>query len=484
MRSNASKATAVPNLHLKACAKMSGWVKSRARLCAEAEFMTGLADSLRLPCGVVVKNRIAKAAMTEGLADPLNRATERHVTIYRRWAQGGAGLLLTGNVQVDRRYLERPGNVAIDGRQTDEQKALLSRWAKAATDNGAAIWMQIAHAGRQTPKSVCAQPVAPSAVALRLPGGEFAPPRALTASEIENIIERFAFAASVAKAAGFTGVQVHGAHGYLISEFLNPIANRRDDQWGGSLENRARLLLRTVSAVRAAVGSGFPVSVKLNSSDFQKGGFSFDECLTVVEWLNKAEVDLLEISGGSYEQPSMMDIEGLEPAVEERPRESTRRREAYFLRYAEEVRRVARMPLMVTGGFRSRAAMDEALASRAADVVGIGRPLCVDPNIPAKILSGAIATAPLYEKTLRLGPGFFGPNSPNDIIKAINGFGAMAFFYENIFRLADGLDAKEKMPFLSSFVRFRSGEARTAKALTDRAPLQPAPSARPAAQVH
>jgi 2,4-dienoyl-CoA reductase-like NADH-dependent reductase (Old Yellow Enzyme family) len=446
--------------------------------------MASLAEPLRLPCGVVIKNRIAKTAMTEGLADPLNRATSRHVTLYKRWAEGGAGILLTGNVQVDRRYLERPGNVAIDGAQSDEQKALLSRWAKSATENGAAIWMQIAHAGRQTPRSVCAQPVAPSAVPLRIPGNEFAPPRALTAHEIEEVITRFAHAASVAKSTGFTGVQVHGAHGYLISEFLNPIANKRDDQWGGSLKNRARLLLKTVSATRAAVGSGFPVSVKLNSSDFQKGGFSFDECLEVVEWLNESGIDLLEISGGSYEQPSMMDMDGLEPRHEERLRESTQRREAYFLKYAEEVRRVARMPMMVTGGFRSRAAMDEALQTRAADVIGIGRPLCVDPAIPSKLLSGAIAAAPSYEKTLRLGPGFFGPNSPNDIIKAVNGFGAMAFFYENLFRLADGLDAKEKMPFLSSFIRFRSGELKTAKALTGRAAIAPTATRDASARTH
>lgn len=434
--------------------------------------MPAISDSLRLPCGAILKNRLAKAAMTEGISDPLNRATERHVTLYRRWAKGGSGLLLTGNVQVDRRYLERPGNVAIDGPQTDEQKASLTRWAKAATDNGAAIWMQLAHAGRQSPRSVCAQPVAPSRVPLKIPGNEFAPPRALSGGEIEDVIARFAHAASVAKSTGFTGVQVHGAHGYLISEFLNPIANKRDDKWGGSLENRARLLLKTVAAVRAAVGSGFPVSVKLNSSDFQKGGFSFEECLTVVEGLNNAEIDLLEISGGSYEQPSMMDMEGLEPAVDERPRESTRKREAYFLKYAEEVRQVARMPLMVTGGFRSRAAMDEAVASRAADVIGIGRPLCLDPDVPAKILSKSIDAAPAYEKTLRLGPGFFGPNSPNDIIKAVNGFGSIAFFYENLFRLADGLGAKEKMPFLSSFLRFRSNEMKLAKSLTGRSPLQ------------
>jgi 2,4-dienoyl-CoA reductase-like NADH-dependent reductase (Old Yellow Enzyme family) len=427
-----------------------------------------LADPIKLPCGAVLKNRIAKAAMTEGLADALNRATGRHVTLYRRWAEGGAGLLITGNVMVDRRYIERPGNVAIDGPQTDEARAALAAWADAATEAGAAIWMQISHAGRQSPKSVAIEPVGPSAVAMRLPGGQFGAPRALTENEIENVIARFAHAALTAKAAGFTGVQVHAAHGYLISEFLNPLVNRRSDQWGGPLENRARLLMRVVGAVRAKVGSGFPVSVKLNSSDFQKGGFSFEECLEVIEWLNGAGIDLLEISGGNYEQPSMMGIEGIEPVFEEAVRQSTRAREAYFIQYAEKAARVARMPLMVTGGFRTRAAMDEALASGAADVIGLARPLCVEPDIPAQLISGAVEQAPSWEKELRLGPGFFGPNSPNNTIKALNGFGAMAFFYENIFRLADGRNTRKRMALLPAFLKFQAGETRTARALTGR----------------
>ena len=427
-----------------------------------------LADSLKLPCGAVLKNRIAKAAMTEGLADAHNRATARHVTLYRRWAEGGAGLLLTGNVMVDRRYLERPGNVAVDGPQSDEARAALEAWARAATENGAAIWMQISHAGRQSPKIVAAEPVGPSAIEVKLPGGQFGRPRALSAADIEDAIVRFAETASAAKSAGFSGVQVHAAHGYLISEFLNPVVNKRDDQWGGSLENRARLLMHVVGAVRAKVGSGFPVSVKLNSSDFQKGGFSFDECLQVIEWLNGAGIDLLEISGGNYEQPQMMGLEGLEPIFEEAVRESTAKREAYFIQYAEKAAEIAKMPLMVTGGFRSRAAMEEALASGAADVIGLGRPLCIDPDMPAQLLSGAVDAAPSWENSLRLGPGFFGPNSPNDIVKALNGFGAMAFFYENLYRLADGEDAKRKMALLPAFLKYQAGEAKAAKALEGR----------------
>lgn len=424
-----------------------------------------LEQSLSLPSGGALKNRIAKAAMTEGLADPHNRATERHVTLYRRWAEGGAGLLITGNVMVDRRYLERPGNVAIDGPQSEEQLAALRRWTDATREAGADIWMQISHAGRQSPKIVATEPVAPSAVELGLPGGTFAKPRALSIAEIEEVIDRFVHTASVAKQTGFTGVQLHAAHGYLISELLNPLVNRRDDEWGGSLENRARLLLRVVREVRAQLGSGYPISVKLNSSDFQKGGFAPEDSLQVAEWLNEEGIDLLEVSGGSYEQPAMMDIEGMEARYEETKRASTRAREAYFLTYAEEMRNVAKMPLMVTGGFRSRDGMEAALNSGACDVCGIARPLCVDPDMPNRLMRGDIDIAPSYEKLLRIGPGVFGPGSSIDLIKALNGFGVMAFFYENIFRLADGLDAKEKMAVLPAFIKYQMQEASAAKAL-------------------
>ncbi len=420
---------------------------------------------LLLPCGASIKNRIAKAAMTEGLADLHNRATDRHCTIYRRWAEGGAGLLLTGNVMVDRRYLERPGNVAIDGPQSDDQLARLRAWSGAARDAGADIWMQISHAGRQSPKIVATEPVAPSAVSIDLPGGAFARPRALSSDEIEDVIARFVHAASTAKQTGFTGVQIHAAHGYLISEFLSPLVNRRDDEWGGSLENRARLLLQVISSVRAVVGAGFPISVKLNSSDFQRGGFGPEESLQVTKWLNEAGVDLLEISGGSYEQPAMMDMEGMEARYEETKRQSTRKREAYFLAYAEEIREAAAMPLMVTGGFRTRAAMEGAVASGACDICGIARPLCVDPDVPAKMLEGEIEMAPSWEKQLRIGPGVFGPHSKIDILKALNGFGVMAFFYENIFRLAAGEEAKTNLAILPAFIRYQLGEMKAARAL-------------------
>jgi 2,4-dienoyl-CoA reductase-like NADH-dependent reductase (Old Yellow Enzyme family) len=424
----------------------------------------GLDSPFALPCGRRVKNRLVKAAMTEGIADARNRATDRHVELYRRWARGGAGALLTGNVQVDRRYLERAGNIVIDGPQDENQLARLEAMAEAGTAGDTELWMQISHAGRQTPTLVATEPVGPSAVQLAIPGGRFGKPRALNDDEILDIIDRFAFAAGIARRTGFTGVQVHAAHGYLLSEFLSPRANKRDDRWGGGIENRARLLLETVRAVRSALGPDLVLTVKLNSADFQKGGFSFDDCLAVIEMLNEEGLDLLEISGGNYEQPRLLGIDGLEPVFSEKVRESTRAREAYFFDYAAAARRVARMPLMVTGGFRSAAGMNEALGGGDVDLIGLGRPLCVDPDFPNKILSGAIERAPDIESGLRIGPGLFGPNSRFAVFKAINGFARIGWYYEQIYRLADGEEPDLSLGALRALLTYDKTEKAKARA--------------------
>ncbi len=401
---------------------------------------------LTLPCGAVLKNRIGKAPMTEGLADAWNRATGRHVTLYRRWAEGGVGLSITGNVQVDRRYLERPGNVAIDGNGGEAQ---LRAFAEAGTLNGTHLMMQIGHAGRQTPRRVNPEPVAPSAVPLALPESAFGPPRALEGWEVADVVKRFAHVAAVAREAGFSGVQVHGAHGYLISEFLSPLANRREDEWGGPLENRARLLLEVVRAIRVKVGDDFAVSVKLNSSDFQKGGFSHADCLQVVAWLEQAGVDLLEISGGNYEQPSMMGAKN--PLTGEAVRESTVKREAYFMDYAASIRQATSVPLMVSGGFRSRAVMDAALAEGNTDIIGIGRPFCVEPDLPNRLLADPAGAATAYE---------------NSITPAKAGLG---WFCLQLIRMGDGADPDQSLTGDAAIQAYLANEEATVERLAGRA---------------
>ncbi|MEO0436794.1 MAG: NADH:flavin oxidoreductase/NADH oxidase family protein [Pseudomonadota bacterium] len=393
--------------------------------------MSALSEPLQLPCGAVLPNRLAKAAMTEGLADLRGVPTASLTQLYRVWSEGGAGMLLTGNVVVDQYHLERPGNVVIDREPDQPMREALASWAKAATAAGNHAWVQISHAGRQTMKTVNARPKAPSAVKLALPGGQFAEPEALTSDEIQDIVRRFALAASAVKEAGFTGVQIHAAHGYLLSQFLSPRSNLRTDEWGGSLENRARILLAIVDATRDVVGESYPIAVKLNSADFQKGGFAFEESLTVAKWLEEHSVDLLEVSGGTYEQPKLLGLEGLEPIEEQAVAESTLRREAYFVDFAIAMREAVSIPLMVTGGFRSLAAMEQALAEGGASLIGLGRPMCVQTDGPKRLLSGE-ESLPRYEQTLALLPSWLQFLNRIGLIRTLSSFATQYWFYAQL----------------------------------------------------
>ncbi len=395
---------------------------------------TTLADSLTLPCGAIIPNRLAKAAMTEGLATPDGVPTPELERLYGLWSDGGAGMLLSGNIQIDRDHLERPGNVYIDREPDAAMQAALSSWAQAATRNGNHFWAQISHAGRQTMKMINPHPKAPSPVKLGLPGGQFGEPVALQKEEITDIVGRFAQCAAAVKSAGFTGVQVHAAHGYLLSQFLSPRTNQRSDEYGGSLENRARVLMDTVAAVRAAVGPEFPVSVKLNSADFQKGGFDFDDSLQVVEWLEQAGVDLIEISGGTYEQPKLLGVEGIEAEEPQAVAQSTQQREAYFVDFALAMRAKVSVPLMVTGGFRQKKAMQQALDSGAADLIGLGRPMCVMTDAPNQLLAG-LDELPRYEGQLALFPRWLAFLGKTKALKAMATFAVQYWFYAQLDRL-------------------------------------------------
>jgi 2,4-dienoyl-CoA reductase-like NADH-dependent reductase (Old Yellow Enzyme family) len=406
-----------------------------------------LAEPLTLPCGATLPNRLAKAAMTEGLADIYGCPTGELDRLYLTWSDGGAGMLLSGNIQIDGDHLERPGNVIIDREPDGEMKRALSHWAAAATRGGNHFWAQISHAGRQTQKLVNPRPKAPSAVKLGLPGGQFGQPVALTEDEILNLIGRFGTAARVCKEAGFTGVQIHAAHGYLLSQFLSPRSNQRDDRWGGALENRARMLLFTVNTVRTMVGPAFPISVKLNSADFQRGGFDFDDSLQVAKWLQDAGVDLIEISGGTYEQPKLLGIEGMEAPEEQNVAASTLQREAYFVDFAKAMRAELKMPLMVTGGFRTRSAMEQALKQGAADLIGLGRPLCYFPEGPKRLLGG-MEMLPRKENELQLFPPSLQWLKKIKMMRALDGFAGQFWFYAQLYAIGKtGRPAPERTVF-------------------------------------
>lgn len=422
-----------------------------------------LQDPLVLPCGQVLPNRIAKAAMTEGLADANNHATAAHARLYAQWAQAGMGLSLTGNVMVDRHHLERPGNVAIINRDIYPE---LRAWAAAAKPPAGQCWMQIGHAGRQTPKYVNPVPKGPSRSHLQLVG-QFGESQAYSHAEIVTLIDQFADAAWVAKASGFTGVQIHAAHGFLLSQFLSPLINQRADQWGGSLANRARLLLSIIEAVRAQVGADFAVAVKLNSADFQVGGFSLEESIKVVQWLNGLGIDLLEVTGGSYEKPQMIGYERVVGNDAYSPKQNasvakTLKREAYFLEYAKVIREVARMPLMVTGGFRTRVAMEEALASGAIDVIGLARPFVVSPLIAKALLKGDVESVPNVEEKLARKPYWIGPRSPLFLCRLINIQGQQGWFYHQLRRMGKGKAPDLSMGVLKGLISYVFHERKAA----------------------
>lgn len=349
-----------------------------------------LEDYLQLPNRAIIKNRIFKSAMSEALGTNNQNPRESLVTLYKTWANGGAGLVVTGNVMIDRNALGEPNNVVVeDERDLD----MLMKWAKAGTENETHLWMQLNHPGKQSPKTISKEPVAPSAVSL---SGDlknfFNPPRALHAKEIEETIIRFGKAARIAKKAGFTGVQIHAAHGYLISQFLSPHHNQRTDEWGGSLANRMRFLLETYKEIRKQVGETFPIGIKLNSADFQHGGFTEEESMEVLQKMSEMGIDLIEISGGNYENPKMMVAD---------VKETTKIREAYFIEYANKARKLVSAPLVVTGGFRSQEGMEEAIASGEIDMVGMAKPFALVPDLANKIFQGNYET--VQTKPIRTG---------------------------------------------------------------------------------
>jgi 2,4-dienoyl-CoA reductase-like NADH-dependent reductase (Old Yellow Enzyme family) len=327
-------------------------------------------EALQLPNGQLISNRIAKAAMEENMADAHQAPSEALMRLYQAWAEGEPGLILTGNVMIDRRAMTGPGGVVLeDERHLDKFR----QWSSIGKARGAQFWVQLNHPGRQTMANLGQPAMAPSAVPLDLGGFSkmFAQPKAMTEDDIQDVILRFATSARLAEKAGFSGAQIHAAHGYLLSQFLSPLSNQRTDRWGGSVENRARLLLEVVKAVRAAVSPDFCVAVKLNSADFQRGGFDAADARAVVELLNPLAIDLLELSGGSYEAPAMQG---------EARDGRTLAREAYFIEMASDLANVASMPVMVTGGIRRLPIVQQVLDSGIA-MAGIATALTLEPHL-------------------------------------------------------------------------------------------------------
>ena len=341
--------------------------------------MSQIAEQIQIR-NTTFKNRLIKGAMSEALANSAGEPNHLHLGLYEAWAKGGLGCAITGNVMVDARAKNEPGVVIVE---TERDLAKLKQWADLGKQHGMVQLIQLSHPGRQCPKGLNKETVAPSAVPFSaMLATTFATPRALREDEILDLIQRFATSAAICEKAGFEGVQLHGAHGYLISEFLSPLTNKRTDQWGGSIENRTRFLLEIYKAVRTATSENFIISVKLNSADFQKGGITEEEVISVFKAIDEAGIDLIEISGGTYEAPAMAG------AKSNQRKESTIAREAYFLDFAEKIRKEVKCKLMVTGGFRTVKGMNAALESGACDFIGIARPLAVETDLTDRLIAG------------------------------------------------------------------------------------------------
>ena len=329
---------------------------------------------ITLPNGTTIKNRFFKSAMSEGMGTKNFQPKKNIATLYKRWAEGGTGLIITGNIMVDPKGTAEPGNIVFDKNSNME---ILKNWANQGQQHGAKVMVQLNHPGKQAPKTVSKQTVAPSAVPLGNGLNKlFSTPRALTTSEVEELVQKFVTSAKVAKEAGFSGVQIHAAHGYLISQFLSPHDNRRTDKYGGSLENRMRFLKEIYLGMREELGKDFTIGIKINSTDFKEDGLTEEDSLKTIIELANLGLDFVEISGGTYERPAMMGAT------------SKSTNQVFFAEYSKKLKQKIEIPVIVTGGIRSINAMNTLLNDNTTDFIGIARPLTIDPNIPNKIKQG------------------------------------------------------------------------------------------------
>ena len=339
-----------------------------------------LQTDLKLPCGVTIKNRMAKSPMSDSLADGEGDPTESQIRLYERWAQGGVGLSIIGEVQGDPRYPEKPGNLVLGA---DSNQALLQQFAKRAVIEGAHLWTQIGHAGALShlPISESKGPSALDVEGLQCAG--------MSVDEIQALPAMYASTALHAQSAGFSGVQIHAGHGFLLSQFLSPLFNHREDEYGGSIESRSRVVLEILSAVRRAVGPSFPVGIRINSTDKLDGGLTEVDALQLVRLLDQSTIDLIDISGGTYFPGAKASSDGVSGGP-------------YFLDFAKRAKQVTNVPLMLTGGFKKRQQAIDAITNGAVDMVGVGRAMALDPQLANTWFSekGGDPSFPEFESTI------------------------------------------------------------------------------------
>lgn len=340
---------------------------------------TLLSQPLELPCGIRLKNRLVKSAMSDSLGDGAGNPTHTQLRLYERWAEGGAALSLIGEVQVVPGYPEKPGNLVL---VPDGDKSALMELAKLGSKNGTHIWPQLGHAGALAHAPI-SNPKGSSPLdvdGLRCEG--------MSWDEIQGLPDAYAQAASLAQAVGFGGVMIHAGHGFLLSQFLSPLFNHRTDAYGGSVENRFRVIGDVIVAIRQVVGPTFPIGIKINSTDKLEGGLTKEDALEVVRLIDETSVDLIDISGGTYFPGAASSSDGTSSSG------------PYFIAFARDAKKLTSIPIALTGGFETRDQAAKALQDGSADAISLARAIVLDPALANAWLSedGGDPAFPKFEK--------------------------------------------------------------------------------------
>ncbi|MDH3328942.1 MAG: NADH:flavin oxidoreductase [Desulfobulbaceae bacterium] len=324
--------------------------------------------------GMTLRNRMVRSATWEGMCEPDGEPTLKLSDFYRTLAEGGVGLIITGFAFVRREGKQLPGKMGI---HRDDFADSFKNMTSAVHNAGGKIAVQLVHAGGQTDsENAGRQPLAPSSVRV----AQFPEmPQEISQDEIKIIVAAFGESARRAKKWGFDAVQIHGAHGYLVNQFLSPLTNRRTDQYGGSLENRSRFLFEVYNSIREAVGRDYPVMIKLNATDNLKGGLEAGDALAVAQKLSESGIDAIEISAGT---PASGDES---PA---RTKIDNPKKEAYHLDLARKIKEAVHCPVMVVGGIRSYEVAEKVIQDQGVDYVSMARPLIREPNLPGRWMSG------------------------------------------------------------------------------------------------
>ncbi|TVY37004.1 NADH-dependent flavin oxidoreductase, partial [Lachnellula occidentalis] len=421
-----------------------------------------LSEEIELPCGLRLPNRLCKAAMAENLAPgPEHKPNQKSVSLYGQWADGGWGMLLTGNVQVSDLHLGGPGDVAIlshaSKSPSPETQEAWKSWAATCQRSGTPTIVQLCHPGRQSPagisnRSFFAKAIAPSPVKLNFGSSIlerlaaallFGTPHEMTVEEINEVVDQFVEAARQSFEAGFKGIELHGAHGYLLAQFLSPLTNHRSDSFGGTPATRAEIVLLIIRAIRSATSPSFCIGIKMNSVDAASSE-SLDDVMAQIRLVAECGIDFIEISGGTYENPRMMNGDAA-AAPDATVKKSTALRESFFLEFAQTVRKeFPQLVLMVTGGFRTRVGMEEALKSGGCDLIGVGRPATVKPKLPKEIILNT-AEVPDERASIALNPYQAPWLVANFPLKLVGTGAANVHWGKQINRIADGLEPTDSL---------------------------------------